>query len=204
MSSSGTRIDVSGLPDVAFGSRDLVWWGTLGFVVIEGFTLAMCAVVWMYLSQNNAQWPPEGTALPALVAPTILVGLMLLSIPLMRWMCKASMAHDLRRTRIATTAATGVCVAFVVLRLVELTHSLRVRWDTNAYGSAQWLVLGVHGTLLIMQCIEMGGIALAFWFGNIEQKHFSDANDAAFYWYFMVAAWIPLYVLCFIVPRLST
>jgi cytochrome c oxidase subunit 3 len=89
------------------------------------------------------------------------------------------------------------------MRMIELTQSLHVRWDTNAYGSSQWLVLGAHGTLLLMQFVEMGGIALAFWFGNIEQKHFSDADDAAFYWYFMVAAWIPLYVMCFLFPRFS-
>ena len=28
------RIDVAALPDTAFGVRDIMWWGTLGFVVI--------------------------------------------------------------------------------------------------------------------------------------------------------------------------
>lgn len=198
-----TRVyfDVSALPDVAFGSRDLVWWGTLGFVVIEGFTLALCAVVWIYLAGNNVSWPPPGTQLPSLGVPTALVVLMLLSILLMQRLIRAAHAHDVGRVRVITTIASAVCLAFITLRLIELTSSLHVRWDTNAYGSAQWLVLGVHGTLLIMQGIEMCGIAIAFWFGNIEEKHFSDASDAGFYWYFMVAAWIPLYVLCFLVPR---
>ena len=37
--------DVAHLPDSAFGHRDLMWWGTVGFMVIEGFTLALGAVV---------------------------------------------------------------------------------------------------------------------------------------------------------------
>jgi cytochrome c oxidase subunit III len=35
----------------------------------------------------------------------------------------------------------------------------------------------------------------------VERKHFSDAADMTFYWYFMVGAWLPLYVLCFLLPR---
>jgi cytochrome c oxidase subunit III len=196
-------IDVSSLPDVSFGQQNLVWWGTLGFVVIEGFTLAMCAVVWIYLAQSMGQWPPYGTPRPTLMASTILVVAMLLSLLLMRWIRKAARRYDYARTRLGVTIATLVCTIFVSLRMVELTRSLHVWWDTNAYGSAQWLILGAHGTLLLMQLVEMGGIALAFWFGNIEKKHFSDADDAVFYWYFMVAAWIPLYGLCFLVPRFA-
>jgi len=32
-------------------------------------------------------------------------------------------------------------------------------------------------------------------------KHFSDVSDNAFYWYFVVASWIPLYLLIYWVPR---
>lgn len=194
-------IDVSELPDSAFGHHNLVWWGTLGFVVIEGFTLALCAVVWIYLAQSNNQWPPYGTPLPTLMAPTLLVAVMLLSLALVHWIKKAARAYDFRRTRLGVTIATLVCMVFVSLRMVTLTRSLHVWWDTNAYGSAQWLIIGAHGTLLLMQFVEMAGIAIAFWFGNIEKKHFSDADDAGFYWYFMVLSWIPLYALCFLVPR---
>jgi cytochrome c oxidase subunit III len=35
----------------------------------------------------------------------------------------------------------------------------------------------------------------------VEEKHFSDVADMVFYWLFMVLAWMPLYVLCFWVPR---
>ena len=56
-----TVLDVSKLPDIAFGPADIVWWGTLGFVVIEGFTLVLCAAVYLYLTQNFATWPPQGT-----------------------------------------------------------------------------------------------------------------------------------------------
>ena len=193
--------DASKLPDVAFGSRDLVWWGTMSFVVIEGFTLVLCAVVWIYLSRNEGSWPPQGTPFPLRDVPTAQVIVMLLSLPLMVWLNRVAERFDYRRTRAGLTIASLFCLAFVILRYIEVTKSLNVKWNTNAYGSAQWLVVCAHGTLLLMQLIETSGIALAFWAAPITKKHFSDASDVTTYWYFMVASWIPLYVLCFLVPN---
>lgn len=194
-------IDVSDLPTETFGTRDIMWWGTLAFMMVEGFTLVLCAASWIYLRQNFEAWPPEGTLLPSLVAPTVHVALMLASLPLMVWLGRVAREYDLARVRTGLTLATIFCAAFTGLRVWELTRSLNVRWDANAYGSAQWLVLGAHGTLLAMQLVETAGFAAIFWRGPVEKKHFSDAADVAFYWYFVVLAWIPLYVLCFLSPR---
>jgi len=194
-------MNVSSLPDVVFGPRDIMWWGTLGFVVIEGFTLVLTAAVYMYIQQNFAAWPPEGTPNPSLPIPTAEVLLMLLSIPFVWWVSKAAHAYELGKVRFGLTAAAVIALAFVALRILGAIYSLNVKWDSNAYGSAQWLILGSHFTLLLIEFIEVAGMALIFWLAPVEEKHFSDAADMAFYWYFMVLSWVPLYVLCFLVPR---
>jgi len=194
-------MNVSSLPDVVFGPRDIMWWGTLGFVVIEGFTLVLTAAVSMYIQQNFAAWPPEGTPNPSLPIPTAEVLLMLLSIPFVWWVSKAAHAYELGKVRFGLTAAAVIALAFVALRILGAIYSLNVKWDSNAYGSAQWLILGSHFTLLLIEFIEVAGMALIFWLAPVEEKHFSDAADMAFYWYFMVLSWVPLYVLCFLVPR---
>ena len=194
-------LDLSALPDVVFGPRDIMWWGTLGFVLIEGFTLVLCAVVYVYLTQNVAAWPPEGTPRPALLVPTIQLALMLGSLPLVHWLSRSAQAFDLRRVRIGLVLATIVCGVSFLLRVVGCLYSLNVRWDTNAYGSAQWLLLGAHGTLLLIEWIEIGGMAAMFWLAPVERKHFSDVSDAVFYWWFMVLAYVPIFVLSFLLPR---
>ena len=193
-------LDVAELPDTAFGPRDIMWWGTLGFVVIEGFTLVLCAAAWLYLRNRTGNWPPPGIPLPSLGIATAQVLLMLASIPLIAWMSRRAHAFQLARTRMGLTIGTAFAAVFCVLRYLEL-GALNTRWDTHAYGSAQWLVLCAHGTLMLFQLVEIGGMALIFWIGTVEEKHFSDVADAGFYWYFMVLAWVPLYVLCFLVPR---
>jgi cytochrome c oxidase subunit I+III len=82
--------------------------------------------------------------------------------------------------------------------------SLNVKWNSNAYGSVQWLVVGSHATLLLMQAVEVIGIAAMFWLAPLEKKHFSDVTDLMFYWYFVVLSWVPLYVLCYLIPRWVT
>ncbi len=194
-------MNVSALPDVVFGPRDIMWWGTMGFVVIEGFTLLLTAAVYLYIQQNFGAWPPLGTEVPDIGVPTVQVVLMVLSLPLVWWISKVAHRFDLGAVRIGLTIAAVVCGVFCGLRLVEALVSLHVKWDTNAYGSAQWLILGAHFTLLLVEFVEVTGMALIFWLAPVEEKHFSDAADMAFYWAFMVLSWVPLYVLCFLVPR---
>lgn len=194
-------MDVSVLPDIVFGPRDILWWGTMGFVAIEGFTLVLCVAAYVYLTQNFAAWPPENTSRPALGVPTLNLALMLASLPLVAWIMRAAKRFELGRVRIGLTVASLFVIVFTALRIVELVSSLNVKWNANAYGSAQWLVVGSHGTLLIIQAVEVIGMAALFWLAPVQRKHFSDVNDAMFYWFFMVLIWVPLYVLCYLLPR---
>jgi heme/copper-type cytochrome/quinol oxidase subunit 3 len=194
-------MDLRGLPDVVFGPRDIMWWGTLGFVLIEGFTLVLCAVAYVYVTQNFPTWPPQNTPLPSLVAPTVQVVVMLVSMLPARWTARAARRYDVGKVRIGLVIATAFGIAIVGLRAWELLVSLNVKWDSNAYGSVQWLVLGAHATLLAVELVEIAGMALIFWLAPVEEKHMSDVADMVFYWYFMVLSWLPLYVLCFWLPR---
>lgn len=194
-------MDVSHLPTHAFGIRDIMAWGTFAFIIIEGFTLFLAAASYLYLTKNFGGWPPEGTPRPDVAAPTLQVIVMLATLPFMQWLSRRAHDHDLERVRFGLTVAAGISVLINGLRAWELLRSLNVRWDTNAYGSAQWLIVGAHGTLLLIQLYELAGMALIFWRGPVETKHFSDAADVAVYWAFIVLGWLPLYVLCFLLPH---
>lgn len=193
-------LDVSHLPTHAFGSRDVMTWGTMGFMVIEGFTICLTIMVNVYLRKNFDAWPPEGIPRPSLVVPTIQVLVMLASLAVAHRIKQVSYAYDFEGVRRWLTAGCAVSAIIVGLRAWELTQSLNVRWDANAYGSAQWLVVGSHGSLLAIQLVEVIGMAGIFWLGPVEKKHFADAADVALYWYFIVLAWLPLYVLSFLLP----
>ena len=39
--------------------------------------------------------------------------------------------------------------------------------------------------------------------GPIEEKRFVDVEENAVYWYFVVLAWLPIYALLYIAPRVA-
>jgi len=89
MKSSAT-LNVSHLPSVAFGSRDPLWWGVMGFILIEVTILAIGIVSYFYLRTLAPLWPPPPTALPALLLPTVNMLLMLVSVVPMYWVDRAA------------------------------------------------------------------------------------------------------------------
>jgi cytochrome c oxidase subunit III len=193
-------LDVGTLPTTVFSHRDLMWWGTTFFAVIEGFTLALLAASYLYLRKNFAAWPPERTPRPDLLLPTISL-LVLLSALYPAWWTKRRATQldvqSVRRGLIASSVLGGVSLA---LRFTEF-FALNTRWDSHAYGSIVWLIVGSHVLLHIMDWGDTVGLAAIFVAGREEPKHLVNATDGANYWYFMVGSWLPLYLLVFLGPR---
>lgn len=65
---SGPRVlrrtgDLSGLPGSADGPRNLVWWGNISFMAIEGTGFALAIGALLYLVSQSRAWPPAGDQL---------------------------------------------------------------------------------------------------------------------------------------------
>jgi cytochrome c oxidase subunit III len=193
--------DVSALPRTVFGHRSLMWWGTLGFIAIEGTTLFICVVSYFYLRRNFLTWPPEHVPRPALVIPTVQVILMLTSIIPMGWVDAASRRLDLRGVQRGMLVCSVLAVAMTMLRWFEF-QSLNVRWDSNAYGSAAWATLTAHSTLLLLETAETLAMTALLFVGPIEERDLAGTSDNAFYWYFMAGVWIPLAAVIYLSPYL--
>lgn len=193
--------DLSHLPTVTFGQRSLMWWGTVGFMVVEGWTLALCVAAYLYIRQNYVTWPPLRTPVPDLLIPTINLALLLISIWPNYKTQQAAKRLDERGVRLWLTISGFGSLPILVLRWFEL-WALNVRWDTNAYGSAAWVTVGLHASLLLLDIGDTVAFALFYWLREqMPVKAMSDVSDNSFYWYFMVATWIPLYVLFYLGPR---
>jgi cytochrome c oxidase subunit III len=191
--------NVSELPRTVFGHRSLMWWGTLGFIAIEGTTLFICAISYFYLRRNFSTWPPEHVLRPALVIPTVQVILMLGSIIPMGWVDAASRRLDLRGVQRGMLICSVLAVAMTLLRWFEF-RSLNVRWDSNAYGSAAWATMTAHSTLLLLQTAETIAMTVLVFGPNLEERDLAGTSDNAFYWYFMAGVWLPLAAVIYLSP----
>ncbi|HKP48696.1 MAG TPA: hypothetical protein VJU17_01690 [Gemmatimonadales bacterium] len=191
--------DVRHLPRTVFGNRSLMWWGTLGFIIIEGTTLFICAVTYFYLRRNFASWPPQHIYRPGLVIPTIQVLVMLLSIVAMRRVDRATYRMDLATVRTGLLICSALILIMCVLRFYEF-RALKVRWDTSAYGSAAWAVVFSHSTLLLFEAAETLAITKLIFGSQVEERDLSGVSDNAMYWYFLTGVWVPLYIAVFLSP----
>lgn len=193
-------IDVSTLPGTAFGHRAATWWATAGFMLVEGTTLAILAVSYLYVRMNAAEWPPRPASAPELPIPTLNLLVILAAIWPMHRATRAAKRLDREGVARWLVVATLFSLAATVLRWFEF-RSLNVRWDTNAYGSALWAVMFAHTTLLVTDVFETGTIAAIFLLGRQATKHYSDAEDAGVYQYFLSLSWLVLYAVIILGPR---
>jgi len=200
MRAQRTLVDVSALPTVVFGSRATTWWGMMCFMAVESTTLAICAASYFYLRKNFSAWPPEGTRLPSLLVPTLSLGALLASNGIARALDRAAKAEDFARTRLLLIIGTLAGIALFCLRLFEF-KSLNTSWDANAYGSIAWTTMGLHASLLFMDTMETGGLAVLFLLGRAQRKHYVHASEDAIYWYFTTLSWVPLYLILIWGPR---
>lgn len=195
------RIDLAALPDSAIGPRSLVWWGTLGFMLIEGTGFLLAAAAYLYLRGRTGIWPPSGHAPPDLAWGTAFTALLLLSEIPNRWLSGRAKARDTRTVRLGMLLMIALGLALAAIRAVEFAH-LNVRWDVDAYGSATWMLLFLHATHVLTDLADTIVLAACICTRKITDSQFSDVNDNAGYWSFVVITWLPLYALIYWGPRL--
>src|SRR5207248_5671732 len=114
---------------------------------------------------------------------------------------RASRRRDPTVVRWMLAANLVFGTAFLVLRIFEF-RALHCWWNSNAYGSITWTLLGLHTSNLLTSLLETAIVLGYFLLKPVEDRHFLDARLDGVFWYFIVVTWIPLYVVVFLVPRI--
>ena len=192
-------LDISALPSYAFGHRSLMWWGTWGLIAIEGTLFALTVASYFFLRSQSDAWPITAPP-PALLWGSANTVLLLVSMLPNHLAKKASERSDLVPTRWWLMACLLCALVFLVLRVFEF-RSLYTRWDSDAYGSIVWTLLGLHTVHLITDTYDTAVLTLLLFTGPMEGQRFSDVSENALYWYFVVLSWLPIYAVIYWAPR---
>jgi cytochrome c oxidase subunit 3 len=193
--------DLSSLPTNAFGSRSLTWWGTLAFMSLEGMGFALAIASYLYLMVLAPKWPLNSPP-PDLGPGTWVTLLLIASEPLNRLLAAWARKEDMGKVRLGLIGMSLLGIAPLIVRAFEFPY-LNVRWDSDAYGSVVWFLLGLHTTHLLTDVADTLVLtALMFTRHGCNGRRFSDVSDNAFYWDFVVLSWLPIYFIIYWVPRL--
>jgi heme/copper-type cytochrome/quinol oxidase subunit 3 len=193
--------DLGDLPLHGRGTASVTWWGTLAFMLIEGTGFALVIAVYLYLYNLAPTWP-LGAPEPGLVPGTAVTILLLLSVAPNILVARWAHSEDLRKVRIGMVVMSVMGLLPLIVRIFEFP-ALRISWDSNAYGSILWILLGLHTTHLITDLIDTVVLAALMFSRHADNgRRYGDVEDNALYWNFVVATWLPVYGCIYWIPRL--
>jgi cytochrome c oxidase subunit I+III len=192
-------LNVAALPDYAFGHRGLIWWGSVGFIVIEGSMFVMVLVAYYFLRTRVTEWPPS-LANPDLTWGTAHLLVLLASVIPNQLTKAAAEKLDLNRVRLLMPVMVLLGVVLLVIRVFEF-FALDSLWDYNAYASIVWFILGLHTTHVLTDLADTIVLTALVYTGFAEPKRLVDVSENALYWYFVVLTWIPIYLTIYFAPR---
>ncbi|RKH43064.1 hypothetical protein D7X55_30675 [Corallococcus sp. AB049A] len=199
MSPPRRTLDVSHLPTFAFGHRDPLWWGVTGLMAIESTAFVLMLASYFYIRGNYAHFPPTALPFYVKVVAAVITGVMLLSAVPIHYANRAALKGRLRGMRWGLALGSLLGFVVVALRIVEFLW-IGFRWDTHAYGSIFWFIVGMHTVHTLSGSLEDLLLLGVLFKGPVEEKHLVDVHTNGRYWFFVVASWLPIYVILYLDP----
>jgi cytochrome c oxidase subunit I+III len=196
---SRLALDVSPLPTYAFGHRSVLWWGTMCMMAIEGMAFALAITAYIYVKGRMPHWP-DGVPNPSLLWGTVNLVILIVSGVPNELTKRAAEKFDRGGVKLWLTISVLFAAAFSAVRFVEFS-ALNVRWDTNAYGSVTWLLLGLHTAHVVTDLLDSIVLDVMMFTGPVEEARFVDVSENAFYYYFVIVTWLPIYGVLYLAPR---
>ena len=192
-------LDVSRLPTFAFGHRSILWWATMGMILIEGTAFGLLIASYIFLKWRVPEWPP-GFAPPALLWGTLTTVIVLVSAIPNELARRSAEKLDLPRARLWVWVSVLMAIAFLITRSMEFT-ALNVWYDVNAYGSIVWFLLGTHTAHVVTDIVDTAVLGTILLVAPLDANRFVDISENASYYYFVVLSWLPIYALLYFAPR---
>jgi heme/copper-type cytochrome/quinol oxidase subunit 3 len=194
------QMNIGHLDTYGFGSRSPMYWGTLAFIVLEGTGFALTIGTYLYLMTINRDWP-IGAPPPDLPPATLLTLVMVLSAVPNYFLKEWARRERRGAIRIGLLVMTATGAVLLIIRAYEFPV-LNVSWDSNAYGSIVWFLLGLHTTHLLTDVGDTAVLTVLMFTRHANSgRRYSDVEENAVYWDFVVLSWLPIYVLIYWVPR---
>jgi cytochrome c oxidase subunit III len=193
-------LDVSGLPTYAFGHRSLMWWGTVGMILIESTVFVLAIVTYFYLRERSYNWPVGGVA-PDLFYGTVNTLVLLASAAPNYLTKKAAEREDLGAVRVWLVVCVLFAAVFLAIRAFEFA-ALHTSWNTSAYGSIVFALMVLHTIHLVTDFIDTVVLTALMFTGAISGRRFVDVHENTLYWWFVVVSWLFIYATVYLAPRI--
>ncbi|MBV9766387.1 MAG: cytochrome c oxidase subunit 3 [Acidobacteriaceae bacterium] len=194
-------LDVSHLPPYEISSQAPLWWGQICLVAIEATMFSILIASYFYVRLRMDVWPPPGDQFPHVRLPTLALITLIASALPAYWASEAAKKNDRRGMIVGLVLNLLLAMAAFVMRVIEW-HSLNFNWKTDAQGSYVWAFLGLHSFDFVAGMVETLVLLIILLSGRYAEKQRLGVHVDSIVWYFVVAIWIPIYVVIYWGPRI--
>jgi heme/copper-type cytochrome/quinol oxidase subunit 3 len=194
-------LDVRGTSPYTHGAQAPLFWGFLGMIVIETMVIGSFVSAYFYLRAQAPEWPPAGTKPPELLLPTLNTVVLLASSLALHWGETGAKRGARRQLAWGLLGSCLLAAAFLTLKGVEYADK-EYQWDTHAYGSIVWTIVGFHSAHVIALLAKTSVVTVLAFRGYFDPERRLGVTVNGIYWHFVVVIWVPLYVVLYLVPRL--
>jgi cytochrome c oxidase subunit III len=170
--------------------------GTVVWLASELMFFSGLFAAYFTLRSQTAVWPPPDVNLDTTTA-TLATLLLVLSSGTMQLAVRAAERDDRQKVLTWLGVTFGLGTIFVAAQGLDWSR-LHFAISSHAYGSAFYLMTGVHGLHVIgglLAMLVMGGRAASSRFGT---EDLPSVEMLSYYWHFVDVVWIGLYATIFL------
>ena len=184
----------------ASGPGANIWWGIVGLIAVEITVFAALIASYYYYQVLSPGWPPESP--PPLLLPTVNTFVLIGSSIAIAIADRGIRDGRQGRLRAGLVASILFAIAFLVLKGMELADK-DYHWDTHAYGSIVWMMLGLHSLHVLSVLLKSLVMAVLAFRGYFSERRYVGVQVNGMYWHFVVVIWIPIYITLYLSPRMG-
>jgi cytochrome c oxidase subunit III len=156
--------------------------------------------IYFYLRLSVDVWPPPGTQLPHIAAPTLALLPLIMSCAGSYWASEGAKKNDRRAMIVGLAANLLLVFIFLALRFREM-QTLNFKWNTDAHSTIFWSILFLHTVDVVADLVMTVVLAVAVAVGRYGPKQRLGVHVDSVVWYFLVAIWIPMYLVIYWGPH---
>jgi cytochrome c oxidase subunit 3 len=178
-------------------------WGMASFLVSEVAFFGTLIVTYMAFMGKDVvgPTPAEALSLPLVIVSTIC----LLASSVVIHFAERSLERGQQWAFCILLAGTiGLGIAFLVgtgIEWYELINEHQLKINRNLFGTTYYTLVGFHGLHVTMGVIAML-IVLALSIGReLTREHRTGTQLVAWYWHFVDAVWIVVFLVVYVVSR---
>ena len=194
-------LDVSELPGFEISSRTPLWWGQLLMCFIESTLFCILIAVYFYVRLSVDVWPPPGTQPLGLTMSTLALIPFILSAA-GSYVASEGAKRDSRTLMLRGMGANlALAAVFLLLRFLEW-RTLNFTWASDIHGTLVWSILFLHTFDVVGDLIMTIVLFVVIALDKHGPKQRLGVHVDSVVWYFLVAIWVPLYLVVYWGPRL--